>query len=195
MSESALFSRFNAEEKAFSRLKRNCESKVVRWDYWDLPKWYWDPADVYVESRFLAKKTSRKDASYGYGCDILGRIVVIYHFYPQKITAMEFLRYSGNKLVGTSYGPEAIRSEGMVIGSDWAAGSYVRNVFEATLSEGRIVMVEQLYGSVEGDWNRVEWRGDEIARVAYGAFGQKAHFERVYGKTERWLKKLTLQNP
>ncbi len=195
MSESALFSRFNAEKNSFNRLKTTCESKVVRWDYWDLPKWYWDPADTYVRSRYLAKKTSRKDASYGYGYDNLGRIVVIYNFDAPKITAMEFLRYSGNKLVGSCFGPEAIHSEGKVVGSDWEAGSYLSNVFQATLSEGRIVMVEQLYGSVEGDWNRVEWRGDEIARVAYGAFGQKAHFERVYGKNGKVVEEIDLSKP
>lgn len=195
MSTTSLLSRFNAEKNAFSRLKRLCESKVVRWDYWDLPRWYWDPADLYVRSRYLATKTGRKEADIGYGYDNLGRVVVIHHFDPPKITSMEFLRYSRKKLVGSCFGPEAIRSEGKVIGSDWSAGSYVSNVFEAILSEGRIVLVEQLYGSVEADWNRVEWRGDEIAKVAYGAFGRKAHLERVYGKNGKVVEEIDLSKP
>jgi hypothetical protein len=198
MSTTSLLSRFNAEKKAFARLKKLSESKVVRWDYWDLPKWYWDPADNFVRSRYLAEKTSQKDAGYGYGYDNLGRIVVIYRFglpRPGKIERMEFLRYSGNKLVGSIFGPNAVYSGNTVIGSDWAAGSHVSNVFEATLSEGRIVMVEQLYGSVEADWNRVEWRGDEIAKVAYGAFGRKAHLERVYGKNGKVVEEIDLSKP
>lgn len=199
MSTTSLLSRFNAEKNAFSRLKRLCESKVVRWIYWDIPPWSWDPADHWLGLRHEAKKVPRDKASYGFGYDKANRVVVIHRFglpMPGKIETMEFLRYSGNKIVGSKFFPKAIRSEDKVIGKDWSAGNYLVDVFEAILSDDRIVRVEQLMGNpVLGDWKAIEWQDARVARVKLGFRGRKPHREIVYGKTGKVIEEIDLSKP
>lgn len=78
MSQSALYSRFNAEEKAFSRLRKLCESKVVRWEYWDWPEWHWEP-DYFLDARQKGKRVTKARAEFGYGCDKEDKVAVIHN--------------------------------------------------------------------------------------------------------------------
>src|SRR5947208_2880870 len=120
-----LLERFHKERKAFNRLRKVCESKVVRWEYWNWPLWYWDPED-FLEVRKYAKRVSKDKAHFGLGHDKDGKVVLIHQFdvigEPRKLLYMDFLRYAGNKIVGSQF------LEGDLC-----------EVFECNLAQGRIV--------------------------------------------------------
>src|SRR5215470_12987448 len=100
-----LLERFHAEKKSFNRLKKLCESKVVRWKYWVWPDWYWEP-DMFVAVSLKPKRAKKGEGEYGYGYDKENRVVVIYEFDSfdsEKVDAMTFLRWSSNKIVGSKF--------------------------------------------------------------------------------------------
>lgn len=163
--------RFFAEERAFFRIRKLCESKVVRWDYWQRPRWYWDP-ELILEQRREPKRAPKDKARFAYGYDNEGRVPVIHQFsqrYPQELDSVQFLRYSGNKIIGSQ------------VQEDMLA-----DVFEASLSEGRIVRVEHFVtGIPPWDWKTFEWQGGSIAKITYGLHARKAHREVTYNKAGR----------
>jgi hypothetical protein len=173
---SSLSDRYSAERTAFGRLKKLCESKVVRWEYWDRPVWHWDPY-YFLEARQKPKRVTKDKAWFGYGYDKENRVAVIHQFSigkPGNLHAMEFLRYSGNKIAGSDFIAEALYEGNKVVGSDFQAGGVLADVFEATLSGGRIVRVEHLIGGLRhGIGRRLNgkeirsprsWRGGADAR-------------------------------
>src|SRR5437773_1762738 len=134
-----LLKRFNADRKAFERIKKRTESKVARWEYWEWPRWHWEP-DSFLEME--PERARKGEAQFGYGRDKQSRVVVAYEFDLAdscKVRAMNFLRYSGDKIIGSHFIPEAIYSGNKVVGNDWAAGGVLVEVFDATLSGGHIV--------------------------------------------------------
>jgi hypothetical protein len=176
-----LSNRFCSEEKAFGRLKKLCESKVVRWRYWDWPKWHWDP-DYAMEARQKAKQVTKQQADFGYGYDKENRVVVIQDLFgkPIEMEAVEFLRYSGNKMVGSHF---------LVSGK-------LTNVFEATLSGGRIVRVERLWASAPvWEWKTISWKENKVDTVVEGMRGRKAHRQITYNKAGEVTEDLDLSKP
>ena len=195
---SQLLERFHAERNAFERIRKQSESKVARWAYWDRPDWFWDPEYVvkYWSSR-PPQRTQKEKARYAYGYDDKKRVTVIHSFSfgdPRKLNSMEFLRYSGDRIVGSHFIAEAIYSGNMVVGNDWEAGGVLADLFEATLSGGRVVKVEQLYGT-GWDWKTISWDGDNVASVVEGVRGRKAHRQITYGKAGKMLEDLDLSKP
>lgn len=175
-----LLERFHKEQKALNRLKNLCESKVVSWEYWNWPIWYWDPED-FLEVRKYAKKVSKDKAQFGLGRDKDGKVVLIRQFdviAPRKLLYMDFLRYSGHKIIGSQF------LEGDLC-----------EVFECILVNGRIVRLECLYGTVEWEWKSVEWRDDRVAAVTYGAYRRKPHAKVLYDKAGRKLDTIDLTKP
>jgi len=70
------------------------------------------------------------------------------------------------------------------------------DVFEASLSEGRIVRVEHFVrGIPPWDWKTFEWQGGKIAKVSYGLRGRKAHREVTYNKAGRMTGELGRLDP
>jgi hypothetical protein len=160
-----LLDRFSAEEGAFKRLQKVCESKVVRWKYWETPDWHWDP-EKFIGS--TSAKAAKGEAAYAYGYDKENRVTVIHGFDTdrKKLSSTDFLRYAGDKIVGTHF----------------IEVSHERpsDVFDATFVEGRITRLECLYGTVEWEWKAFEWEGDRIAAVLYGASRRKPHVKIIY---------------
>jgi hypothetical protein len=185
----ALLQRFNAEQHAFGRLKKQAESKVVRWEFWKEPAWDWDPEQmlsnqVFAEIQVRVPKGKSAHA-YGYGYDKEGRVVVIRHgsltgaAEEEGCVHRDFLRYAGNKIVGSEF-----------------IGESMSNVFEATLSESRIVRVEHLMGNVPiWDWKTFDWEGDRVAKVTHGFRGRKPHRQIVYSKTGKVKEDIDLSKP
>jgi len=192
-----LLKRFNSERKVFATLRKRSESQVVRWEYWNWPKWNWDPDDA-LELRRIAKRVPKERASNGYGYDKENRVIVIQQFRgnPPKLWWMEFLRYSGDKMMGSHFLAGAIYSENKVIGNDFQAGGVLANVFEATLSSGRIVRAERLMtDSWQWDWKTIEWEGDNVATVLEGKRGQKASRQKTYSRAGKLIEDLDLSKP
>jgi hypothetical protein len=193
-----LLQRFTAERKSFTTLRRQAEAKVVRWEYWDWPNWDWDPEHFLELEPERAKKGK---ANYAYGCDKQNNVVVIHHFKignPDKIHGMQFLRYAGNKIVGSNYGAEVIRDQGgKVVGTDFSVGGSLHNVYEATVLNGRIVRVESLRsgGYPSWDWKTIAWQGDKISTVQEGLLGRKAHRQKSYSPVGKLLEDLDLSKP
>ncbi|MEK7781640.1 MAG: hypothetical protein AAB370_09110 [Verrucomicrobiota bacterium] len=138
-----------AVKKAFGRLRRRCKSNVARWEYWLWPDWHWIP-DYLLEHHKSPKRTSRKKACYHYGYDAVGRVVFIREdFEPEDEDdgTFYFLRYSGNTVSGFEL-----------------LGGELYPVFEAALSNGRIVKLEQTRFD---DWNTkiIEWREGSVFKV------------------------------
>jgi hypothetical protein len=183
---SSLTDRFLAEDKAFGRLKKLCESKVVRWRYWDWPAWHWDP-DYFLEGRQKPKQVAKQKARFGYGYDKDNRVVVVQQLFgrPNKIVCVEFLRHSGNRIVG----------------SHFLDDGKLADVFEATLSEGRIVRVERLWASASSasdsvwQWKTAAWKEDKIVTVVEGMRGRKAHRQITYSKAGKATEVLDLSKP
>ncbi|GEM_PF-3474010 len=173
--------RFFAEEGAFIRIRKLCESKVVRWDYWQWPRWHWDP-ELVLEAPAKPKRAPIDKARFAYGYDNEGRVTVIHEFsqrHAQELNSMQFLRYSGNKIIGSE------------VQEDMLA-----DVFEASLSEGRIVRVEHFVtGIPPWDWKTFEWQGGKIAKVVYGLYGQKGHREVTYNQAGRMTGEIDLSEP
>ncbi len=163
--------RFFAEEHAFIGIRKLCESKIVRWDYWQWPQWYWDP-DLVLGAPGKPKRAPKDKARFAYGYDDEGRVTVIHQFSqqsPRELDSMQLLRYSGNKIIGSQ------------VQQDMLA-----DVFEASLSEGRIVRVEHFVtGIPPWDWKTLEWQGGKIAKITYGLHARKAHREVTYDKASR----------
>jgi len=198
---SALLDRFWSERKskAFGRLKRLCESKVVRWDYWDWPKWHWDPY-YFLGKGWKPKRVQKNRAQWGYGYDKENRVVVIQQFggigNADNLHSMQFLRWSGNKIVGSEFLGATIYSGDRVAGTDFKLGGDVADVFEATLSEGQIVRVERPPGSSPPwDWKAITWCGDKVATVLEGMRGRKPHRQITYDETGRELEDRDLTKP
>jgi hypothetical protein len=90
-----LLQRLNADRKAFERIKKQLESKVVRWEYWEWPRWHWEPGSFLEMGPQRARKGK---AQFGYGRDKHDRVVVAHEFDvadPCKVTAMNFLCKGG----------------------------------------------------------------------------------------------------
>ena len=197
-----LLERFSAERKAgnkaFERLRKDAESKVVRWSYWEFPDWRWDPQQM-VGFGVAPERAGKKDASYAYGHDEKGRVVVIHKFSlgtPMKLHSMEFLRYSGDKIIGSMFLPEAVLSEKrVVLGTDWNLGASVANVFECLQSNGRIVRVEELHGAPACDWKTIVWKENKVVSVFEGMRGRKAHRQINYSESGKELEDLDLSKP
>ena len=183
---SLLTDRFLAEDKSFGRLKKLCESKVVRWKYWDWPEWHWDP-DYFMEARQKPKQVAKEKARLGYGYDKDNRVVVVQELFgrPNKIECVEFLRHSGNKIVG----------------SHFLDDGKLADVFEATLSGGRIVRVERLWASASRasdsvwEWKTIAWKEDKIVTVVEGMRGRKAHRQITYSKAGKVTEVRDLSKP
>ena len=73
-----LLERFHGEKRSFSRLKRLCESKVVRWRYWEWPDWHWEPDYFMGEGTIKPERAPKSKATYHYGYDREDRVVVIH---------------------------------------------------------------------------------------------------------------------
>jgi hypothetical protein len=101
-----LLERFHAEKNAFNRIKKVCESKVVRWEYWDWPRWYWDP-DFFLSARQNANRVKKEKAKFGLGYDKENRVVVIHWVggigRRDGLHSMQFLRWSAKKVVGSEF--------------------------------------------------------------------------------------------
>jgi hypothetical protein len=189
-----LLERFHAEKKAFNRLKKLCESKVV-------PKWHWEP-DYHLESRQKGKEVPKERAWFGHGYDKENRVVVSHRYSigsnPRMLHAMTFLRWSGKKVIGSEFIAEGISDErDIVIGSDFQVGGVLLDVFEATLSEARIVRVEHL-GTGQypvWDWKTITWQFDRVATVLEGMRGRKAPRQITYSKEGEVIEDLDLTEP
>jgi hypothetical protein len=113
----------------------------------------------------------------------------------EKIDSMQF-RYSGTKIIGSHFGPEAIRSEGKVVGNDWNQGGSVYNTFESTLQEGLVVKVEILHsGYPSWDWKTITWEGERVISIFEGFRGRKAHRQIVYSNSGKVAEDLDLSKP
>jgi hypothetical protein len=182
---SSLVDRLFAEKKAFKRLRKQAESKVVRWAYWDPPDWYWNPEYMVKYWNWgPPQRTQKGKAGYAYGYDDRGRVIIIHKFGavdPAKLERVQFLRYGGDRIVGSVFGPE---------------GATLYDVFEATLSGGRIARVEQVhFGYPPCDWKTIVWEGDHVASVLEGMRGRKAHRQVNYSKKGKVLEDLDLSRP
>jgi hypothetical protein len=106
---------------------------------------------------------------------------------------MTFLRHSGDKIIGSDFFPEAVYSGNRVVGNDWQAGGVLADVFEATLSSGKVVRLERLHSSLpEWDWKAITWQGNRIAKVQEGLRGRKAHRQITYDRDGEELEDLDL---
>jgi len=144
--------------------------------------WHWQP-DLFLALRRIAKRVPKGQATVGYGYDKENRVVLIYEFgfeKPQKLKAMEFLRYSRDKIVGSHFR---------------AAGGVLADVFEATLAEGCIVRVERLMSNSLWEWKSIEWQGEKIASVLEGMRGRKAHRQITYNGKGEIVDDLDLSEP
>ena len=168
-----LWSKQRKDKKAYARLRKQCESKVARWDYWQTPDWHWDP-DYELEERQSPERGRKEDALYRYGYDSHNRVI----FIREAILSAEedddctfyFLCYSGNTMLGSQF-----------LGRDACS------VLEATISEGRIVHVEQ---SGVGDWDSktIEWQNGKVFKVTASnqyERGCKVVIEKTYDKKGR----------
>ena len=143
------------------------------------------------------QRVSRDEAEVGYGRDQKNRVVAAYEFDvadPRKVSAMSFLRYSGDRIIGSHFIPGAVCSGNKVVGNDWTAGGVLADVFEATLAGGRIVRLECLMSS-SWEWKTIEWEGDKVASVLEGMRGRKAHRQITYSKTGKVVEELDLTKP
>jgi hypothetical protein len=198
---SALGQRHKAEQKAFERLKKQAESKVVRWKYWEDPDWYYDPEYLVKYFSFPPERAPKAEASYAYGYDDKGRVVVIQSFdigEAGKASSMDFLRYSGDEIAVSHFIAKAIKDEsGKVVGNDFAVGGQLYDVFDVTLSNNRIVRVEHWMpgGYPPSDWKSISWDGDRVAVVLHGMSGRKAHRQITYDKKGEEVEDLDLTKP
>jgi len=196
-----LLERFNAERKAFERLKKQAESKVVRWRYWETPDWYWEPE--YMVKYWIGEpeRAPKATADYAYGYDDKDRATVIQNFdlgEPRKIGSMDFLRYAGDKIAISHFIPEAIQNEkGINIANDFKYGGVLADVFEATVSENQIVRVEHRSGGgyPPWDWKTIVWESGRVSVVMHGMRGRKAHSQITYGEKGKVLEELDLTKP
>ena len=195
-----LLERFHAEKNAFNRLKKLCESKVVRWKYWLWPDWYWEP-DFFLGARQNSKPVKKEGAKFAFGYNNDNRVVVIRQFggagSRDGLHAMQFLRWSKKKIVGSIFFGATIYegdSGNIVAGTDFRLGGNVADCFEATLSEERIVRVERLLESW-WEWKTIEWQGDKVTTVLEGMRGRKAHRQNTYSKTGEVIEDLDLTDP
>lgn len=200
MSKSALCSRFIAEEKAFSRLRKLFESKVVRWEYWDWPEWHWEP-DYFLDAGQKSKHVTKARAKFGYGYDKENKATVIHEFdefggfgCADNLHSMQFLRWSGRKIVGSQFHGATVYAGDRVAGTDFKLGGQLTDVFEVTLSEGRIVRVEHLMEQ-SCDWKTIEWEGDKVRKVTLGMHGRKPHQEITYDKKGKVIDDIDLSEP
>jgi hypothetical protein len=194
----ALLDRFSSERNAFVRLKKLCESKVVRWEYWDWPEWHWEP-DYFLEARQKPKRVKKDQAEFGYGLDRNNRVVLVHKFEfgdPEEVHAMYFLRYSGNKLIGSEFLGATVYEGNKVLGADFERGGSVIDVFQATLSDSRIVRVERLHsGFPQWDWKTITWKGDKVATILEGVRGRKPHRQKTYNDAGCIIEDLDLSKP
>jgi hypothetical protein len=180
-----LLKRFQTERKNFDQLRKLAESRVVRWDYWDTPTWYWDPEDLLEDRDNMVgpqkpKPATKAKAESSYGYDKGGRVVVIRErsrITPGEMDYTHLLRYTGNKLIGTRF-----------------MGDIPCDVFEATLSQGRIVRLEQLEDR-GWNWKTIEWQGDKVSKALWGWRGRKPHRQLNYGKDGRVIADIDLEKP
>jgi hypothetical protein len=175
----SLEKRHQTEEKAFARLRKLCESKVVRWEYWTEEKWHWDPEHPlkYASKPYSAKPTTKEKALCIYGLDQLGRVIVMKSgcLWEKDESAInhDFLRYSGNSLTGSRF-----------FGNDLFC------VYDARLNEGRVVHVK-LFGPEPWSWKEIEWHGNRVAKVTIGN-GKRAEFEVAYDESGRVISDIDL---
>jgi hypothetical protein len=197
----ALYKRYLAEEKAFERLKKQAESRVVRWRYWETPGWYWDPEYLVKYRIGKPERAPKATANYAYGYDDNDRVVVIQSSDlgdPGKIGGMDFLRYAGDKIAISHFIRGAIRNEkGIVIAIDFKYGGVLSDVFEATVSGNQIVRVEHWTGGdyPPWDWKTIAWESDRVSVVMHGMRGRKAHSQITYGEKGKVLEELDLTKP
>jgi hypothetical protein len=175
----SLEKRHQTEERAFARLRKLCESKVARWEYWTGENWHWDPEYPlkYADKPYSARRTTKEKALCIYGLDKLGRVVVMKSgcLWEKDESAInhDFLRYSGNSLVGSCF-----------------FGNDLLYVYDARLNEGRVVHVE-LFGPEPWSWKDIEWRGDKVSKVIIGN-GKRAEFEVAYDEIGRVISDVDL---
>ncbi len=158
-----LLKRWTKEENACKRLRRITEAKVVRWEYWTLCYWRWNPSEYETVAK-TAKRTTREKAGFTYGYDAQDRVIVINSGFPgdeNPTPKEEFLRYSTDTIRSTTYYREQLM-----------------DVAEATLANGRITRVESGDG-----WDSILWRGDKIARIQFGEHRRKPVLEWCFDKS------------
>jgi hypothetical protein len=196
----ALAKRYTVEQEAFARLKKQAESKVARWRYWETPDWYWEPEYQVKYWSGEAERAPKSTASYAYGYDDKDRVIIIHHYaigQPRKIEGMDFLRYVGNKILVSQFIPEAVQDQkGMNIENDFKYGGVLSDVFEATVSGGHIARVEHwMPDHPQWDWKTIAWKRDRVSVVTHGMRGRKAHWQVTYDKDGEVLKELDLSKP
>lgn len=193
-----LLERFSTEKKkeqlGFSRLRKQFESKVTRWVYWDWPKWYWEP-DRYLLLGAKSKPVQKEKARFGLGHDQAGNIVVIHRFSLQgKLEAMDFMRYSKGKIIGSHYIAGAICKDGRVVDNDFQAGGVLAEVFEALVQGGHIVRLECLM-ETWWQWKSFSWVDNRVATVLEGLRGRKPHRRKTYDKSGEVIEDLDMTRP
>ena len=175
----SLEKRHQTEEKAFARLRKSCELKVMRWEYWTEENWHWDPEHPlkYASKPYSAKQTTKEKALCIYGFDQLGRVVVMKSGClwkkDESVINHDFLRYSGNSLTGSRF-----------------FGNDLFYVYDARLNESRVVHLE-LFGPEPWSWKDIEWQGNRVAKVTIGN-GKKAEFEVAYDGSGRVISDIDL---
>lgn len=176
-----LSKRFNAEQKALGRFRRLWEHKVVRWEYWEWPKWYWDP-EKFLEQRQNVKRVPKDEAKFAYGHDKENRVVLIHRFSlgkPRELDSEHFLRYSSTRTISGSV----------------VLGDKLSDVFEATVSDDHIVRLECLFGTALWNWKDIEWEKDRVSAVTYGIHFRKAHAQVLYSPSGKAIKLIELSKP
>jgi hypothetical protein len=171
---SALYKRFirkKSDKKAFERLRKLCGTQIMQWRYWETPDWYWDP-DWNLDARQAPKRENKNDAIYHYGYDKQNRVVFIREAVlpgdEDDDCTFFFLRYSADTITGHQFLEKDLHS-----------------VFEATLSEGRVVQIEQ-GGFGEWDSKTISWRDRHVLKVTTSNQyepGNKVVIETTYDKS------------
>jgi len=168
MAKNPLWKRFETEKAAYARLKRQAEKKVVRWEHWTGLHWHWDPSELKMEQwenrthwkKNPPKQTNPGEAYYSYGYDSAGRVVVI------RCLTEHFIRYSRDGFEVSEYYEGKLHN----VGSGLFVGEKTVSVTKAGMSG-------------EKDWMRVQWDGDQIVRIVFGEYGEKASLEWVFTNT------------
>ncbi len=181
-----LLERFFAERKSSAQIRKLCEPKVVRWEYWNRPKWHLDPQDMlsYGTLVRIAQPVPEDAAEYAYGYDKEGRVVVVRQGLASKVgegcIRRDFLRYSDNRIIGSRF-----------------LGDTATDAFEATLSAGRVVRIEHSAstGMPPWQWKTFEWEGNRLLKVAQGLTGNPARRELTYDAQGRVVADVDLSKP
>lgn len=143
--------RFEAEQHAYDRVASLCQPQVVRWAFADAMAWGWHPLCADEGAVLAPMHAHERDADYAYGFDAEGRVRVVrshlrlWRRYPGSRPNEDFVRYSGDTVEVSEFGPVQLKA-----------------VETVALEEGRAVRIERFDHDKLYRWATLEWDGERL---------------------------------